>query len=56
MVELIGIFTIMANAVITKKESDMHNFGVTPDDSLAHLELSFRFHSLSDDVDGVLLC
>jgi Root cap len=55
MVELRGVFTIIGSAVpITKKESDAHNYGVTPDDSLAHLDLSFKFHSLSDDVHGIL--
>ncbi|KAJ3708671.1 hypothetical protein LUZ61_012376 [Rhynchospora tenuis] len=55
MVELRGIFTITANAVpITKEESEIHNYGVTPDDSLAHIDLSFKFHSLSEDVHGVL--
>ncbi|XP_078169843.1 uncharacterized protein LOC144564175 [Carex rostrata] len=55
IVELRGIFTIIANAVpITKKESDIHNYGLMPDDSLAHLDLSFKFHALSNGVHGVL--
>ncbi|KAJ3683168.1 hypothetical protein LUZ60_013395 [Juncus effusus] len=55
IVELYGMFTIMANAVpITKEDSKIHNYGVGPDDSLAHLDLSFKFHSLSDTVNGVL--
>ncbi|KAJ3683147.1 hypothetical protein LUZ60_013374 [Juncus effusus] len=55
MVELKGVFTIIANAVpITKEDSEIHNYGVTAEDSLAHLDLSFKFHSLSDDVHGVL--
>ncbi|KAJ1704169.1 hypothetical protein LUZ63_003948 [Rhynchospora breviuscula] len=55
IVDLRGVFTIIAKAVpITKKESDIHSYGVTPDDSLAHLDLSFKFHSLTDDVHGVL--
>ncbi|XP_078170194.1 uncharacterized protein LOC144564472 [Carex rostrata] len=55
MIELTGIFTIMVNAVpITKEDSEIHNYGATPDDSLAHLDLSFKFHSLSEDVHGVL--
>jgi Root cap len=55
MVELRGIFTIIANAVpITKEESDIHSYGVTPEDTLAHLDLSFKFHSLGEDVHGIL--
>ncbi|XP_078149498.1 uncharacterized protein LOC144544824 [Carex rostrata] len=55
IVELRGIFTIIANAVpITKEESKIHNYRVMPDDSLAHLDLSFKFHALSDGVHGVL--
>ncbi|KAJ3683145.1 hypothetical protein LUZ60_013372 [Juncus effusus] len=53
--ELRGVLTIRAHAVpITEEDSKIHNYGVTDDDSLAHLDLSFKFHSLSDDVHGVL--
>ncbi|KAJ4761840.1 hypothetical protein LUZ62_072215 [Rhynchospora pubera] len=55
MAELKGVFTIMMSAVpISKEESESHNYGVTPDNSLAHLDLSFKFYSLADDVHGVL--
>ncbi|XP_072950359.1 uncharacterized protein [Typha angustifolia] len=55
VVELEGKFMIMVNAVpITEEDSRVHNYGVTPDDSLAHLDLAFKFYSLSNDVHGVL--
>ncbi|KAI5021230.1 hypothetical protein ZWY2020_055075 [Hordeum vulgare] len=55
VVELKGVFRIVANAVpITAEESKAHGYGVTADDCLAHLDLGFKFHALSDDVHGVL--
>ncbi|KAF7033747.1 hypothetical protein CFC21_044821 [Triticum aestivum] len=54
-VQLKGVFNIMANVVpITKEDSRIHNYGVTDDDSLVHLDISFKFHDLTDDVHGVL--
>ncbi|KQK09956.1 uncharacterized protein LOC100841132 [Brachypodium distachyon] len=54
-VELDGVFSISANAVpITDEDSRIHNYGKTGNDSLVHLDLGFRFHSLTEDVDGVL--
>ncbi|WVZ67282.1 hypothetical protein U9M48_016383 [Paspalum notatum var. saurae] len=57
VVELKGAFRIMANVVpITAEESRVHNYGVTEEDgdTLAHLDLGFKFYDLSDDVHGVL--
>jgi hypothetical protein len=54
-VQLAGVLDIMASVVpITEEESRVHNYGVTEDDSLAHLDLGFKFYDLTDDVHGVL--
>ncbi|EEC72240.1 hypothetical protein OsI_05356 [Oryza sativa Indica Group] len=54
-VQLAGVLDIMANVVpITEQDSRIHNYGVTEEDSLAHLDLGFKFYDLSDDVHGVL--
>lgn len=55
ILELEGNFKIMANAVpITEEDSRIHNYGVGKNDSLAHLDLGFKFYNLTDNVQGVL--
>lgn len=55
LVTLPELAEISVNVVpVTKEDNRIHNYQIPANDCLAHLEVQFRFYSLSSTVEGVL--
>ncbi|XP_020215398.1 uncharacterized protein LOC109799262 [Cajanus cajan] len=54
-ITLHGVAEISVNVVpVTREDSRVHNYQIPHDDCFAHLEVQFKFHGLSQKVEGVL--
>jgi hypothetical protein len=55
LVTLPEVAEIAVNVVpVTKEDDKIHNYQIPSDDCFAHLEVQFKFYSLSTKVEGVL--
>lgn len=55
IINIPGVVEILVNVVpVTKEDDRIHSYKVPSDDCFTHLEVQFRFSSLSPKVDGVL--